>query len=59
MNKMNKLSIPYKALCTEYYELDKPEAPEDALNCPIEISFPNPTLLSLGSTKEGSLFDAS
>lgn len=27
---MNKQSIPYKALCTEYYELDKPFAPEDA-----------------------------
>lgn len=28
---MNKVSVPYKALCTEYYELDKPTAPEDAL----------------------------
>jgi len=28
---MNKQSIPYKALCTEYYELDKPTAPVDAL----------------------------
>jgi SAM-dependent methyltransferase len=30
---MNKESIPYQALCTEYYELDKPTAPEDALQC--------------------------
>lgn len=30
---MKKESIPYKALCTEYYELDKPHAPEDALRC--------------------------
>jgi len=30
---MNKESIPYRALCTEYYELDKPKAPEDALQC--------------------------
>ncbi|KAF3361785.1 Uncharacterized protein PHSC3_001675 [Chlamydiales bacterium STE3] len=28
---MKQSSIPYKALCTEYYELDKPNAPEDAL----------------------------
>lgn len=28
---MNKESLPYKALCTEYYELDKPTAPVDAL----------------------------
>lgn len=28
---MNQKSIPYKALCTEYYELDKPNAPKDAL----------------------------
>lgn len=30
---MNKESVPYRALCTEYYELDKPKAPEDALQC--------------------------
>ncbi len=30
---MNKESVPYRALCTEYYELDKPTAPEDALEC--------------------------
>jgi len=24
-------SVPYKNLCTQYYELDKPTAPEDAL----------------------------
>ena len=30
---MNKESVPYKALCTEYYDLDKPTAPEDALQC--------------------------
>ncbi len=30
---MNKESVPYKALCTEFYELDKPNAPEDALQC--------------------------
>ena len=28
---MNMLSIPYGELCTEYYELDKPKAPEEAL----------------------------
>lgn len=28
---MHKESIPYRALCTEYYDLDKPFAPEDAL----------------------------
>lgn len=27
---MKKESIPYKTLCTEYYELDKPTTPEDA-----------------------------
>ena len=30
---MNKESMPYKALCTEYYELDKPTPPKDALEC--------------------------
>lgn len=30
---MNKESVPYRALCTEYYELDKPTAPNDALEC--------------------------
>ncbi len=30
---MNKESIPYRALCTEYYELDKPTAPKDAFEC--------------------------
>lgn len=30
---MNKESVPYKALCTEFYELDKPNASEDALQC--------------------------
>ena len=30
---MNKKSVPYKNLCTEYYELDKPHASEDALQC--------------------------
>ncbi len=30
---MNKKSGPYKGLCTEYYELDKPHPPEDALQC--------------------------
>lgn len=29
----NKESVPYKALCTEYYDLDKPAPPEDALKC--------------------------
>jgi len=28
---VNKESVPYRALCSEYYELDKPEAPQDAL----------------------------
>lgn len=30
---MSKESLPYRALCTEYYELDKPNAPDDALRC--------------------------
>jgi len=30
---MNKESVPYRGLCTEFYELDKPNAPEDALQC--------------------------
>lgn len=30
---MNKESVPYKGLCTEYYELDKPHPPEDAFQC--------------------------
>lgn len=30
---MNKTSIPYQALCTEYYELDKPTPPDDAFQC--------------------------
>lgn len=30
---MNKESLPYRGLCTEYYELDKPDAPDDTLNC--------------------------
>lgn len=30
---MNKESTPYRALCTEYYDLDKPFPPEDALQC--------------------------
>lgn len=30
---MNKESPPYRALCTEFYDLDKPFAPEDALQC--------------------------
>src|SRR3984957_1382505 len=33
MDTMNKESIPYRTLCTEYYALDKPTAPEDALQC--------------------------
>ncbi len=30
---MHKESVPYRGLCTEFYELDKPNAPEDALQC--------------------------
>lgn len=30
---MDKESKPYKVLCTEFYELDKPHPPEDALQC--------------------------
>ena|ERR1700761_4870894 len=30
---MNKESVPYRGLCTEYYELDKPNPPEDAFQC--------------------------
>ena len=35
---MNKESLPYRGLCTEYYELDKPKAPEDALKCYIKFA---------------------
>jgi len=35
---MNKESIPYRALCTEYYDLDKPTAPEDALECYLQYA---------------------
>jgi 2-polyprenyl-3-methyl-5-hydroxy-6-metoxy-1,4-benzoquinol methylase len=30
---MAKESVPYRGLCTEFYELDKPSAPVDALGC--------------------------
>jgi SAM-dependent methyltransferase len=30
---MSKESVAYKALCTEFYDLDKPTSPEDALQC--------------------------
>lgn len=30
---MNKESSAYKALCTEFYEIDKPAPPKDALQC--------------------------
>lgn len=30
---MNRESIPYRGLCTEFYELDKPSPTEDALQC--------------------------
>lgn len=30
---MRKESTPYQALCTQYYDLNKPTAPEDALLC--------------------------
>lgn len=30
---MQKESLPYRTLCTEYYELIRPTAPEDALEC--------------------------
>lgn len=30
---MHKESPPYQQLCTQYYELDKPQAPQDALQC--------------------------
>lgn len=33
-----KESVPYKKLCTEFYELDKPHAPEDALNCYLQYA---------------------
>lgn len=35
---MNNRSIPYKALCTEYYDLDKPSAPQDALHCYLQYA---------------------
>lgn len=28
---MNRISSPYQALCSEFYDLDKPNAPDDAL----------------------------
>jgi SAM-dependent methyltransferase len=30
---MNKESVAYKSLCTEFYDLDKPIPPQDALQC--------------------------
>lgn len=33
MKVVNKGSIPYRALCSEYYELDKPDVPKDAFEC--------------------------
>lgn len=35
---MKRESTPYKALCTEFYELDKPFAPKDALECFLEFA---------------------
>ncbi len=35
---MNKESGSYKALCTEFYDLDKPHAPEDALKCYLKFA---------------------
>lgn len=35
---MNKKSPPYRGLCTEFYELDKPNPPEDALHCYLEYA---------------------
>lgn len=35
---MNQESMPYKALCTEFYELDKPFAPKEALEWYLEYA---------------------
>lgn len=35
---MHKVSIPYKGLCTDFYELDKPHPPEDALQCYLKFA---------------------
>ncbi len=35
---MNQESTPYKALCTEFYELDKPFAPKEALEWYLEYA---------------------
>ena len=35
---MNKESMPYRGLCTEYYELDKPVPSEDALQCYLQYA---------------------
>jgi len=35
---MNKESPPYRALCTEFYDLDKPLVPEDALQCYLQYA---------------------
>jgi SAM-dependent methyltransferase len=35
---MNRESTPYKALCTEFYELDKPHAPKKALEWYLEYA---------------------
>lgn len=35
---MQKDSIPYKTLCAQYYDLDKPAASEDALKCYLEYA---------------------
>ena len=35
---MNRESVPYRGLCTEYYELDKPAPPEDAFQCYLQYA---------------------
>lgn len=35
---MNRESTPYKALCTEFYELDKPFASKEALEWYLEYA---------------------
>jgi len=35
---MNKETVPYGSLCTEYYELERPNAPEEALQCYLQFA---------------------
>ncbi len=38
MGLSKKETVPYGSLCTEYYELERPNAPEDALRCYLQFA---------------------